>query len=81
MGHMGMIDYYRLPLNTWYWYRENLLGIQRPAILQEGIPFRIHLAADRTKISSDGTQDAHIIVSVDVYKRQGGIPRSASFYE
>ncbi|WP_417297123.1 glycoside hydrolase family 2 protein [Eisenbergiella porci] len=64
MGHMGMIDYYRLPLNTWYWYRENLLGIQRPALLQEGIPFRIHLAADRTEISSDGTQDAHIIVSV-----------------
>ena len=24
MGHMGMIDYYRLPLDTWHWYREKI---------------------------------------------------------
>ncbi|WP_255570210.1 glycoside hydrolase family 2 TIM barrel-domain containing protein [Cohnella sp. CFH 77786] len=45
MGHMGIIDYYRLPLRSWYWYRFNYsanlggadagdlgyLGIQPPA--------------------------------------------------
>ncbi|NMO94958.1 beta-galactosidase [Paenibacillus lemnae] len=25
MGHMGIVDYYRLPLRTWYWYRFNFL--------------------------------------------------------
>lgn len=31
MGHMGMIDYYRLPLDTWYWYRKKFKGIPAPA--------------------------------------------------
>lgn len=28
MGHMGMIDYYRLPLRSWYWYRFNYFAEQ-----------------------------------------------------
>lgn len=46
MGHMGIIDYYRLPLRSWYWYRFNhsanlggadigdlgYLGIQPPVV-------------------------------------------------
>lgn len=64
MGHMGMIDYYRLPLRTWYWYRENLLGIPHPEEVKEGRPFRIRLTADRTQISGDGTEDAHIQAAV-----------------
>jgi beta-galactosidase len=64
MGHMGMIDYYRLPLNTWYWYRENLLGIEPPKPVMEGVPYGLKLTADRTVISTDGTEDAHIVVTV-----------------
>ena len=30
MGSMGMIDYYRLPLACWYWYREHLAGKSAP---------------------------------------------------
>lgn len=64
MGNMGMIDYYRLPLNSWYWYRENLLGIKAPEPLKEGLPYGLKLTADRSIISTDGTEDAHIIVNV-----------------
>jgi beta-galactosidase len=31
MGHMGIIDYYRLPLRSWYWYRFNYLAKQAGA--------------------------------------------------
>lgn len=64
MGHMGMIDYYRLPLNSWHWYRKNLLGIEPPEPVIEGIPYGLKLTADRSIISTDGTEDAHIIVTV-----------------
>ena len=64
MGHMGMIDYYRLPLNSWYWYRNNLLGIEPPAPIEEGVAYGLKLVTDRKIIVTDGTQDAHVIVSV-----------------
>lgn len=64
MGNMGMIDYYRLPLNTWYWYRENLLRIKAPEPLKEGMPYALKLTADRSIISTNGIEDAHIIVTV-----------------
>ncbi|MDQ0886323.1 beta-galactosidase [Paenibacillus sp. V4I9] len=31
MGHMGIIDYNRLPLRSWYWYRFNYLAKQAGA--------------------------------------------------
>ncbi|MCI9664814.1 MAG: beta-galactosidase [Lachnospiraceae bacterium] len=64
MGHMGIVDYYRLPLKSWYWYRERLLGIPAPEAVAGGIPCRIHLAADRQEMRGDGTQDVQLLVSV-----------------
>jgi beta-galactosidase len=34
MGHMGIIDYYRLPLRSWYWYRFNYFAKQESAVSQ-----------------------------------------------
>lgn len=63
MGHMGMIDYYRLPLDTWHWYRENLLGIPgRSTPWREGRP--PFLTADRLELTDDGTQDVQLVVSL-----------------
>lgn len=62
---MGMIDYYRLPLNSWYWYRKQLLGIDCPEKVEEGIPYRICLQADKREIKGDGTEDVQIIVFVE----------------
>lgn len=64
MGHMGMIDYYRLPLLSWYWYRENLLGISPPALPEVGTPYALKLTADLHTFRTDGTEDTHIQVIV-----------------
>ena len=64
MGYLGMIDYYRLPLNLWYWYRETLLGIKQPEPVKEGIAHALRVTADRTCIGTDGTEDAFIMVEI-----------------
>ncbi|HWT74187.1 MAG TPA: glycoside hydrolase family 2 TIM barrel-domain containing protein [Mobilitalea sp.] len=64
MGHMGFIDYYRLPLQSWYWYRNELLGIAPPRPVKEGVPYALKLSADRSRIKTDGTEDTQLIVSV-----------------
>ena len=64
MGHMGMIDYYRLPLNSWYWYRNNLLGIAPLAPVAEGIPYGLKITSDIQIMATDGTEDAHVTVFV-----------------
>lgn len=64
MGHMGIIDYHRLPLDAWYWYREHLAGKPRPACAVEGVPHALTLTADRTVISDDGTKDAQLVATL-----------------
>lgn len=64
MGHMGMIDYYRLPLASWYWYRKELRGIEPPVPRTPGIPAALVLEADKDTISADGTDDAFLTVSL-----------------
>ena len=71
MGAMGMIDYYRLPLNTWHWYRQKLLGIPRPEPLKRGIPHRLRITSDVYEITTDGQQDAYLHIEVlDVTNRR-----------
>ena len=64
MGHMGFIDYYRLPLRSWYWYRNELLRIPPPEELPEGVPHGLRLTADRPVLRTDGTDDAQLVVQV-----------------
>ncbi|MBW3078048.1 glycoside hydrolase family 2 protein [Bifidobacterium simiiventris] len=62
MGRMGMIDYHRLPKNTWYWYRSWLRGIPVPPAKPKRPAERIRLTADRTTIAGNGQEDAFIHV-------------------
>lgn len=64
MGHMGIIDYYRLPLSSWYWYREHLLGVAPPKEVKKGIPYRVCIKADRKKMKGNGTEDVLLVVFV-----------------
>jgi beta-galactosidase len=64
MGHMGFVDYYRLPLRAWYWYRKELTGVEPPPPPKLGHARRLEVRADCTTITTDGTQDAQIIVYV-----------------
>ncbi|MGV8093953.1 MAG: glycoside hydrolase family 2 TIM barrel-domain containing protein [Mangrovibacterium sp.] len=64
-GHMGMIDYYRIPKRMWYWYRNEYRHIAPPEWPIEGIPAALELTADKTTISNtDGTDDVHLMVTV-----------------
>ncbi|MEI6604210.1 MAG: glycoside hydrolase family 2 TIM barrel-domain containing protein [Verrucomicrobiota bacterium] len=64
MGRMGMIDYFRLPLRSWYWYRNAYRGIAPPPWPTAGTPAKLKLEADRSTFSNDGTEDCQVIVSV-----------------
>jgi hypothetical protein len=64
-GLMGMIDYFRMPKNMWYWYRNENKHIAPPETAIEGIPAKLKLIADKKIISNtDGTDDVFLIVSV-----------------
>ena len=64
-GLMGMIDYFRMPKNMWYWYRNEYKHIAPPEAAVEGIPAKLKLAADKKIISNtDGTDDVFLIVLV-----------------
>ena len=64
-GGMGIIDYFRLPKRSWYWYRNEYKHIPPPEWPGAGIPAALKLTADKTVLkSSDGTDDAQIIVTV-----------------
>ena len=60
MGSMGMIDYYRLPLACWYWYREHLTGKKAPVPKQKGTPYQIRLSSDVSEFAANGQEDAWI---------------------
>ena len=60
MGSMGMIDYYRLPLSCWYWYREHLAGKSAPKPKKEGTPLQIRLSSDVNRFRANGQEDAWI---------------------
>lgn len=64
MGAMGMIDYYRLPLNTWYWYRQELTGIPAPEPAKEGIADHLELYGDRMEFTANGQEDVWLRVQV-----------------
>lgn len=64
MGYMGMIDYFRLPLRAWYWYRKDLLGIDAPPEAEQGVPHSLKLTSDKTRFLTDGTDDIYLIVEL-----------------
>ena len=64
MGHMGMIDYYRLPLDTWYWYRKTRKGVPPLEHAVEGTAVKLSLTGDRDTLTDDGTQDVHLVVAL-----------------
>lgn len=64
MGQMGMIDYFRIPKATWYWYRENLIGTKRPEVRKTGVPAKLRLTADRETFCADGTENVWLYVEL-----------------
>lgn len=63
-GDMGFIDYYRLPLQIWYYYRYKHTGVEGETSI-DGTAAKLELTASDTVITNDGTKDTHIIVTVE----------------
>jgi hypothetical protein len=65
LGRTGMIDYFRLPKRTWYWYRNAYRGISPPEWPQPGDAVALRLEADKpATIRADGSDDVQLIVTV-----------------
>lgn len=64
-GCMGVVDYFRLPKQQWYWYRNAYANVAPDKQPVKGIPAAIRLTATKTTIeSSDGTDDVQLIATV-----------------
>jgi len=65
MGEMGIVDFFRIPKRSWYWYRNYFRGIEPPEWPVEGTPKSLKLFADRTTLQgTNATDDAHINVKI-----------------
>ena len=64
LAKMGIIDYYRLPTNSWYWYREKNTGAA-PEASQDGTAAKMELTTSDTEITNDGKKDAKLIVTME----------------
>lgn len=65
LGKMGIVDYFRLPKRSWYWYRNEYGQTPPPEWAVEGVPTSLKLEATRTEgILTDGTDDVQLVVSI-----------------
>ncbi len=65
LGKMGIVDYFRIPKRAWYWYRSEYTDTKPPEWPKDGKPAGLTLEADKTRgIRTDGTDDAHLLVTV-----------------
>lgn len=64
-SRMGIVDYFRLPKNSWHWYRKELLGIEPPAQKEQGTPAKLLLMSDKKLLTScSGEDDALLQINI-----------------
>jgi beta-galactosidase len=65
LGKMGIVDYFRIPKRSWYWYRNEYTQVAPPVWPIEGIPAQLKLEATKTDgVLIDGTDDVQLMVTV-----------------
>jgi hypothetical protein len=65
LGKMGIIDYFRVPKQAWYWYRNAYNHIPPPVSVMPGVAATLKLETDRQVITAtDGTEDVQLTVSI-----------------
>jgi beta-galactosidase len=64
LGKMGIVDYFRLPKCSWYWYRNEYRGIAPPKWPEEGVSAALKIEADKITAKTDGTDDIWLKISV-----------------
>jgi hypothetical protein len=63
-GSMGIIDYFRLPKENWYWYRKAYANVPPPTWPQPGTPTQLSLTSSAYQIQAGGTDDCQLVVTV-----------------
>ena len=64
-GIMGIVDYFRIPKRSYYWYRNAYAKVAPPTWPASGTPAGLKLTSSTTTLSAvDGTQDAWLLVTV-----------------
>jgi len=62
---MGIVDYFRIPKRSYYWYRNTYAKVAPPAWPSSGTPAGLKLTANPTSLTAvDGTQDSWLLVTV-----------------
>jgi beta-galactosidase/beta-glucuronidase len=64
-ARMGIVDYFRIPKRSWYWYRQAYALVPPPEWPEVGTPARLALDAVKTeRIGTDGRDDAWLLATV-----------------
>ena len=64
-GIMGIVDYFRIPKRSYYWYRNAYAKVAPPTWPTSGTPAALKLTSSTMTLSAvDGTQDAWLLVTV-----------------
>ena len=65
LGKMGIVDYFRIPKRSYYWYRNAYAHVSPPAWPEHGTPAKLKLEASKVAgIRADGTDDVQLTVTV-----------------
>jgi beta-galactosidase len=61
----GIVDYFRIPKRSYYWYRNSYAKVPPPTWPAAGTPVGLKLTSSTTTLTAvDGTQDAWLLVTV-----------------
>lgn len=65
LGKMGIVDYFRIPKRSWYWYRNEYAGIVPPEWPGKGNPACLKLESSKIRgVKTDGTDDVQLWLTV-----------------
>lgn len=65
LGKMGIVDYFRIPKRSWYWYRQAYRQVPPPQWAEKGTPARLRIDASKTEaVLADGTEDVQLTITV-----------------
>ncbi len=68
--YMGIVDFFRLPKQSWYWYRQALRGLAPAPVPPEGEAASIRLSSDRAELRSCQGED-DVLIHFQLLDREG----------